>query len=641
MEGSKSRRKITQIDRGKMKRVLGLFDLFAVGYGDLGSSIYYALGITALYALGATPIALLLAGVVFVCTALTYAEMSSVISESGGSASYSRKAFNDLISFIAGWGLLLDYIVTIAISSYSVAPYLSYFFPILKSVQGKIIFTILMILGLLGINIRGSKHSTRLSIVLTFLTIFTQLAIIVIGAITLVRLPDLIKHVVIGGSDKLWSPTWAEFWHGVAMAMVAYTGIESMTQLSSEARAPSKTVPRAIMLSMGTLLVVYAGISVVALSALTPQSLSTTYLEDPISGIVQGLPFGGALLAPWVGILGAVILMVAANAGLMGASRLSFNMGECFQLPRVFYNLHKKYKTPYVSLILFAALASLIVIWSWGKIAFLADLYNFGAMMAFFCAHLSLIMHRIKYPKKERPFRVPFNIPFGKARIPVTALFGVVSTFSVWCLVVITKPDGRYLGLGWIIIGLCIYFFHRKRHDLPAAGKVEIEKIQISDYKEHKIKKILLPTRGHLATETVIIGCDLARLYDAELTVVHVVEVSYMMPINTSLLQRETYSEAILNRAKAIGIEKKVKMHVKMVRDRSVVRVICDLVSNEGFDLVILGVRKPTSLGPVTEKILQQAQCRVWVCRSEQESKERSHTLFQKKSPKDDLDDPR
>jgi APA family basic amino acid/polyamine antiporter len=109
--------KIAQVDRGTMRRSLGVLDLFAVGYGDLGSSIYYALGITTLFALGATPIALMIAGFVFMCTALTYAEMSSILPEAGGSASFSRKNFNDLISFIAGWGLMLDYIVTISISA--------------------------------------------------------------------------------------------------------------------------------------------------------------------------------------------------------------------------------------------------------------------------------------------------------------------------------------------------------------------------------------------------------------------------------------------------------------------------------------------------------------------------------------------
>ena len=262
-------------------------------------------------------------------------------------------------------------------------------------------------------------------------------------------------------------------------------------------------------------------------------------------------------------------------------------------------------------------------------------------MLAFFCAHLSLIIHRIKYPDKVRPFRVPFNLPFGKYRIPVTAIIGTVSTFLVWCLVVVTKPDGRYLGFAWIAIGLVMYFTHRKRHNLSPTGKVQVEKVEITDYKEQEIKKILLPTRGHLATDTVIIGCDLARLYNAEITVVHVVEVSYMMPINTPLLQRETYSEAVLKRAKAIAIEKKVKMKVTMLRDRSVVRAICDMIEKEEFDLLILGARTSNALGPVTEKILQKANCRVWVCRSDKglQAPSNGHSIFQHKNSDGDRED--
>ncbi|HPE85113.1 MAG TPA: APC family permease, partial [Chlamydiales bacterium] len=241
------RQKIAQIDKGAMRRVLGIRELFAVGYGDLGSSIYYALGITALYALGATPIALALAGLVFACTALTYAEMSSMTRDSGGSASYTRRAFNDLVSFIAGWGLLLDFIVTIAISSYAVSSYLAYFFPLLKLVQWKIFFTVVLIGSLGYLNVRGVKHSVKLSSVLTSLTVITQGIIIVVGALTIVSIPDFIEHLKIGISGSSWSPSWSDFMKGCAMAMVAYTGIESMTQLASEAKNPSKTVPKAIM----------------------------------------------------------------------------------------------------------------------------------------------------------------------------------------------------------------------------------------------------------------------------------------------------------------------------------------------------------------------------------------------------------
>ena len=149
-EGSR----VTVLDRGNLHRVLGTPQLFSIGFGDVGSSIYYALGVTTLYALGAVPLALALAGIVFFCTVLTYTELSTAMPESGGSCSFARHAFNDLVSFIAGWALLLDYIVTIAISAYSIGPYLHNTLPgVVDGIGGNIPFTLVMLLILLGLNI--------------------------------------------------------------------------------------------------------------------------------------------------------------------------------------------------------------------------------------------------------------------------------------------------------------------------------------------------------------------------------------------------------------------------------------------------------------------------------------------------------
>ncbi len=603
-----------------MKKILGVGDLFAVGYGDLGSSIYYALGITALFALGATPIALALAGLVFACTALTYAEMSSMMKDSGGSATYSRHAFNDLISFIAGWGLLLDYIVTIAISSYSVAPYLAYFFKALNVNNTKIVFAILVVASLFVINFFGTKHSTRISWFLTMLTVVTQATIVIIGSVYLVKLPELFRHMRIG-VDSSWSPTWPQFFKGVAMAMVAYTGIESMAQLSSEAKNPAKTVPRAIMYAMGTLLFVYLGISVVSLAAISPQELSTKYLEDPIAGIVSVLPFGGQALGAWVGLLAAVILFVAANAGLIGASRLCFNMGENYQIPRFVYKLHKKHKTPYVALGIFACLAGLIIFWSKGKLAFLADLYNFGAMLAFFSAHLSLLMLRIRQKDAIRPFRVPFNIKIKGYSFPISAILGCVVTFAVWVLVVVTKPDGRWLGLAWIGLGLVMYFTYRRKHKIAPAGKLQIEKIKIPDFKTLSIRKILVPTRGGTETETVQIACEIAKAHGADVTAINIIEVPFSMPLDLPLSQRSGIADSILKRADAISREYHIKMELKVMQSRSIHKSITEMLRNEEFDLLVLGAELPThsgatvkGFGILTEKILRESPCRVWVC---------------------------
>jgi basic amino acid/polyamine antiporter, APA family len=621
---------VAQMARGGLRRVLGISDLFAIGYGDLGSSIYYALGITAVFALGATPIALGLAGIVFICTALTYAEMTSTFHESGGSASFARHAFNDLISFIAGWGLLLDYIVTIAISSFAVGPYLAYFYPDLKIVSVQTGFTIGLIFILYAINFLGVKQSTKISFILTGFTILTQVAIIFIGTIFLMNIPYIIDHMRINVPNVDWSPSWPEFWKGTAMAMVAYTGIESIAQLGAEAKRPSFSVPRAIIITMFVLIIMYFGISALALSVVSPKDLGTKYLMDPIAGIAAALPFGSSVLSPWIGILAAVILFVAANAGLIGASRLSFNMGEYYQLPRIFYRVHARFRTPYVALAFFAIIAALVVLWSRGKMTFLADLYNFGAMLAFFSAHLSLIVLRIKKPELKRPFRVPLNIPFKNFSIPLTAIIGCFATAAVWVLIVITKPEGRYLGLAWIAFGILMFFAYRRKQRFSAMGQLKIQRIKMPHYKPMKIKNILVPTRGGVQTETVQMACEIAKLHGARISAVYVLDVPYSMPLDSNLAHRELIAESILKRTEAIAREFGVGITLQILRARSIPTAILESLAQSKYDLLVLGAMKSRDeaahkgLGAITEKILREAPCRVWVCASDYKGKHSS-----------------
>lgn len=614
-------RSITQLQRRGLRRVLGISDLFAIGFGDLGSSIYYALGITALYALGAMPISLALAGLVFVCTALTYAELTSMFHESGGTASFARHVFNDLVSFIAGWGLLFDYIVTIAISAFAIAPYLAFFFSGIKEAGSLHMgITVGLIATLLLVNILGVRQSTRMSFILVSVTIVTQLVIIFIGLAWLFDLSDILKHLQINIPGDPLSPSWPEFWKGTAMAMVAYTGIESIAQLGAEAKTPAKTVPRAVLITMVVLVVMYLGIAVTALSAVSPKELGTTYVNDPIAGIVTHLPFGSEILGAWVGIFAAFLLFTASNAGLIGASRLAFNMGEYYQLPRYFFHLHKRFRTPYVALTFFAIIAMIIVLASRGKMIFLADLYNFGAMLAFFFAHLSLIVMRFRKPDHVRPFRVPFNLPIGKYSIPIPAIVGCLATMSVWFLVVITKPEGRYTGFAWMLLGVGMYLYYRRKKKIAPMGQLEIKRIRLPDYHAMKIRRILVPTRGQRQAETVQMACELARLHEAEVTALHVVEVPASMPLDADLPQRIALAEAALKRAEAIASEFDLPIDLRVVRSRSTLDAILELVQKEKVDLIVVGAAsadKKKGLGLLIEKLLRHAPCRVWICAGE------------------------
>ncbi len=621
--------KVPTLDKGTLHRVIGVKELFAIGYSDVGSSIYYALGVTTLYALGATPLALALAGIVFFCTVLSYAEMSSAYSEVGGSAIYVRHAFNDLISFIAGWALLLDYIVTIAISAYTVGPYLSYFFPVLKTPYGNVPFT-LMVLGiLLALNVFGLKESSRVALTLCVFDILTQLAIISIGAFFLFNLPHLINHMRVGIPNVDWSPTWPQFFKGVSMAMVAYIGIESIAELGGEARAAKKKLPQSMLLTMGTLFVIYFGISTVALSAIHPRELSTTYLEDPIAGIAVALPVGSQYFGPWIGILGATILFVAANAGLVGASRLCFAMGEHFQLPRFLYALHPRFKTPYISLIVFSVLAALVVFVA-KKLVFIAELYNFGAMLAFALANLSLIALRIRQPDLPRHFLIRPNLPIGKLGIPITGIIGFLGTVAVWIDVVITKPAGRNLGFIWMFLGVAFYVFYRKKQELPATSRIELEKVDIPEYKEQKIGKILIPTRGE-NFNLIQYAAGVAKTNDAHVTILNVIEIPISLPLDTFFPDRLLKADTVLEACQAICREYGIPAKTQVLQSRSAGKAICETAQDGSFDLIIMGASLAGSaiegrrkikrtvgtafpLGSTVDYVLRHAPCRVWVC---------------------------
>lgn len=620
--------RVTVLDRGSLHRVLGTPQLFAIGFGDVGSSIYYALGITTLYALGAAPLALALAGVVFVCTVLTYTELATAIPESGGSCSFARRAFNDLVSFIAGWALLLDYIVTIAISAYSIGPYLKNLLPgLVAAVGGNVPFSLLVLAVLLGLNIIGIKESTRVSLLLAIFGVVTQLIIITLGLVLLLQLlnpPVFLEHIrqlwfhMQIGTDHPWSPTWSQFFKGVGMAMVAYIGIESIAQLAGEARHPNRTVPQAMMATMVTLFVLYFGTSIIALTAMSPQELTAAYLEDPIAGIAASMPFGREYLAPWVGLLGGTILFIAANAGLIGASRLTFAMSEHFTLPRLFYRIHPKFKTPYMSLIAFTLIAGAIVMVA-RNLTHIAELYNFGAMLSFALAHLSLIGLRIREPELKRPFRVGWNLRFGRVEVPVTSLLGLLGTAAVWVDVIVTKPAGRNLGFLWMGVGLVSYLWYRRQQRLPAAARVEIEKLKLPDYQPVRVKRILVPMRGTHMNDLVQFAAKMAKLHGADLTALHVIEIPPTLPLDTFFPEKLAVADSIMEYTQAISREYEVPVEMQVKQSRVAGETIVEMAREGHYDLIILGATPraatPTrsSLGTTVDHVVRNAPGRVWV----------------------------
>src|SRR6476646_3571083 len=429
-----------------MERVLGTPALFATAYGNVGSSIYYALGLTAFYALGLTPLVFVVAGVVFAATAATYAEGTARFPEAGGSASFSRHAFDEVVSFTAGWAQMLVYVVTVAVSAFFVPHYLSIFWEPLRTNPWDIVGGAIVIVILVGLNVVGVQEATRLSVILAVIDFATQVLLVILGFV-LVFSPQILTDNVHWGV----APTWSNLAIAVPVAMLAYTGIETVSNLAEEAREPARTIPGAIKLVAIAVFAIYLTLPLVALSAMPVERIDgqlTTllglppeeggYANDPVLGIVDNLGLHGAFLHTmqiYVGLLAATILVIATNAGVIGASRITYSMSSYRQMPEIFRRLHPRFKTPWLALIVFAGVLPIVFMLP-GNVDFVGRMYAFGAMLSFTVAHASVIQLRRRPPLVEEPYRVPPSVRFRGVDWPLFAIVGGFGTAAAWLVVV-------------------------------------------------------------------------------------------------------------------------------------------------------------------------------------------------------------
>src|SRR6201990_2635095 len=468
-----------------LERVLGVNALFSTAYGNVGSSIYYALGLVASYALGLTPLVFIITGFFFLCTAASYAEATTMYPEAGGSSSFARRSFNECWSFFAAWAQMLTYVATIATSAFFVPHYLGgLFWEELKHSPGDVIFTCITIAILGAINIVGVKESTGVNVLLAVVDFLTQLLLVLIGFFLVFNPEVLIDNVKFGVA-----PTWTNFVLAIPIGMLAYTGIETVSNMSEEAKDESKTIPAAIARVRLAVFAIYFTLPAVALSALPVKLVNGEYVtslglpeeeggsaRDPVLGVVRAMDLG-FLQKPaelYVGLLAATILFLATNAGLIGISRLVYSMGIHRQMPDALRRLHPRFRTPYVGIIVFSGLAILVTLP--GKATFLGAVYSFGALLSFTMAHVSVVRLRIIKPDFPRPYRGPGHIMFRGVDLPLFAIVGGAFTAVSFVVVVVLNLPVAAFGTGWLIFGVILYYLFRRRHglDLTSTHKVAI-----------------------------------------------------------------------------------------------------------------------------------------------------------------------
>ena len=608
-----------------LERVLGAPALFATAYGNVGSSIYYALGLVAGIALGLTPVVFIISGLIFAATAATYAEGTVRYPEAGGSASFARHAFNELVSFAAAWSQMLNYVITIAISVIFVPHYLSIFWAPLRTNPWDIIVGIGLTWLLVGINIIGIKEAARLNIVLAVIDFATQLLLVALGFFLIFSPQILLNNIHLGVAPK-----WSAFLLAIPVGMIAYTGIETVSNLAEEARDPVRSIPKSISWVAIAVFAIYFTLPWIALSAMPVVHQGGQYVtklgqpppegfkNDPVLGLVENLGLHGAVLAiikVYVGILAATILFIATNAGVIGASRITYSMASYRQLPAAFRRLHPKLKTPWLALVVFAGIGSTVFLLS-GKVDFLGRMYAFGAMLSFTIAHASVIALRYRFPDAELEWRARPNWRFRGVDWPLFAIVGCFGTGAAWLVVVVQDAPTRYAGLAWLAVGFVFYVLYRRSLHIPMSVTSR-SPVPLGPAIALEYRTILVPiVAGEGSREAVEVAARLATERAGRIVLLRVIVVPLELPLDADLSEQLEEAHDLLDHARAIAEPYGVRVVERIVRERKAGRAIVDEAERRGAEIVVLGAPRGAHraiFGHTVDYVLKNAPCRVMV----------------------------
>jgi APA family basic amino acid/polyamine antiporter len=626
--------------RLRVSRGLGQTALAAIGLSAIGASIYFILGIVAGRALGLTPFVFGLTGVFFVITAMTYVEANSIHPERGGASTFARYAFDELWSFVAGWAILLDYLIVMAIGSFAVSHYLAAFWGELAEPPIELIATTLVIGFVTWSNIRGSSASRFGRLARVGLANLALMAVIIaIGLITEYKPGEVVESIDLGVA-----PEWHDLWFAAVLAAVAFLGIEAASGLAGEVRVGGGGLRRLIGFAVLVVVVALVGMSAVGLMVLPVENgqteLGTRYVEAPVLGIVSG--FDPAWLRDAlrysVGVMGAVVLVQAVNGTMLGLSRLTYSLATHRQIPSVIGRLDASRGTPYVAISLAAAIALGLAFSS--DIEFLAGIFAFGAMLAFTLAHASVIVMRFREREAPRAFRIPLSVPVRGGSLPLPAVVGAVGSFAAWVSVIVLHEGARAVGGIWMAAGLVLYVTYRLGQDKSLRKRYAIPQEALQDRRGSPAAEygsILVPVFGSALDDDIVGTAGRLAAEEGEegeggavIEALYVVEVPMSLPLDARVPD-EKIVEAMraVARAKEVGEEYEgVVVATAMVRARAAGAAIVSEARRRGVEAIVLAAEAPTgtrggkllggradprdrAVGETTRYVLEKAPCRV------------------------------
>ncbi len=594
--------------RPSFGRELGSPMLFSVIYTVIASAIYISLGVVAGYALGLTPLVFFAGGLMFVLAAMTYVEGASLHQDRGGSTVFARYAFDELWSFIAGWAVLLDYVILLAAAVLSATSYLQAFWrPAgLGAVEAAIIVVILIYVAVRNIRGFSTTRSRRIAL-LVVADIVLQLALIVLGLIFLFD-PGLLTASIELGT----APSFQNLIVALGIATVVSTALESASGLSGEVGVGRAGLKRLVSVSSLTVIIVYAGIALVAISAQPvingKTALSSTYKDAPMLGIAAGfdqqwLAQGSRYL---IAAIAVVTLIAAANSTMLGLSRLSYGLSTHRQIPSALGRLHSTRYTPWVLIIIATIVAGALTIP--GDLTLLLNVYAFGALLALTIAHAAIIRLRMTEPDRPRPYRIPLNIKVAGSSIPLPAVAGMVLSALVWVSIVATHPSARWVGIGWMAAGLLLYFVYRLSSGKSLTKRVTVPREALrGEAIEVEYDSILVPVTGSPLDDDIIqtAGRLAAETADEDgfegesrIEAIWITEVPMALPIDARLPEDESArARKALTRAKAVGEEyDNVQVDTARARGRRAGQTIVAEARRRGVKAIVLAAEEPSRI---------------------------------------------
>ena len=458
-----------------------------MGYADVGADIYVVLGVIALFAGLASPFAFALAAVVYVCTGLCYAELATKYPVAGGGQYYATKAFGKIHGFVAGWGLMLGYTVDIALFSLATVGYLGVLAkPVLRGISLTAppyyaLIAIALVMLLLVLNVVGIRYSSKLNETIVAVDLVTVCLFLAFGFPTIVasgQLQTWVAGLPGAFSKGVFGPTqnYSTFVYALSLATASYIGIESISQAAEETRRPKSVVPRATKAAIVSVVAVAISLSLLSVT-IAPFSDVASNSTSPAVALAGNLPFIGGVFAVWVALMGTLVCYISTNTGVIGVSRVTFSMSRLGLMPKSFSRVSSRFRTPYVTIMIFSAAACILLLAgveleNFQILPLIASVYNFGALIAYMYVNAAAILLRFKDPDREG-WRMPLNFTVkrgGKSyQVSVIPMIGIVSTISIWLVLVGLNQLGAEFGVAWFAIGVAGYLIYQKRRGVKRA----------------------------------------------------------------------------------------------------------------------------------------------------------------------------